>query len=103
MNNFVGFSPEYAMKNFQATGHAVYLNIIKRKVEIPKVSQMKEIKFLFVVPNQLTIEMLSLKEVRMVNHWKRSLPYWELVGLSFNFRMKKRTAVNQCLPQYNRC
>jgi ubiquitin carboxyl-terminal hydrolase 5/13 len=36
MNNFVGFSPEYAMKNFQATGHAVYLNIIKRKVEIPK-------------------------------------------------------------------
>lgn len=55
MNNFVGFSPEYAMKNFQATGHAVYLNIIKRKVEIPKVCQISILKFLILVTNQLTL------------------------------------------------
>lgn len=32
MNSFVGFSPEFALLNFQRTGHAVYLNISKKRV-----------------------------------------------------------------------
>jgi hypothetical protein len=32
MNSFVGFSPEYALLNFQRSGHAVYLNIVKKRV-----------------------------------------------------------------------
>jgi ubiquitin carboxyl-terminal hydrolase 5/13 len=32
LNSFIGFSPEYALLNFQRTGHAVYLNISKKRV-----------------------------------------------------------------------
>lgn len=32
MNSFIGFSPEYALLNFKRTGHAVYLNITKKRV-----------------------------------------------------------------------
>jgi ubiquitin carboxyl-terminal hydrolase 5/13 len=32
LNSFLGFSPEYALLNFQRTGHAVYLNISKKRV-----------------------------------------------------------------------
>ena len=32
LNSFLGFSPEYALLNFQRTGNAVYLNISKKRV-----------------------------------------------------------------------
>lgn len=54
MTSFVGVSPEFALLNFQRTGHAVYLNIAKKRV--PK----KRVRYPF---TNLTVEFKPISPI----------------------------------------
>lgn len=44
MNSFIGFSPSFALLNYNRTGHKIYLNISKTR--IPKKQKVfNQIKF----------------------------------------------------------